>query len=73
MLKLVPMLLSLYFLSQQLLHLIKNIKKNGKCDSYLTHIWRYHCSGDSPVKILNIRSFQLTLRLSSAVDIDYVD
>ena len=39
------------------------LKRREECDSYLTHICRRHSSRDSPVKRLNIRSFQPTLWL----------
>ena len=45
------------------------LKSREECDTYLTHICRHQCSRESPVTRWNIRSFQPTLRLSSAVDI----
>ena len=43
--------------------------KREESNTYLTHISRHHCSGDSRVKRWNIRSFQPRLWLSSAVDL----
>ena len=41
------------------------LKRREGCDTYLTHVCRHHWSRGSPVKRLNIRSFQPTLWLSS--------
>jgi len=43
------------------------LKRRGKCDTYLTHLFRYCWSKKSPVKRWN-KSFQPILWLSSAVD-----
>ena len=47
-------------------------KRREEYNTYLTHMCRHHCSGDSPVKRWNISSFQPTLWLSSPVDVVYV-
>ena len=44
------------------------LKWREECATYLTHVCRHRCSRENPVKRWNIRSFQLTLWLSSAVD-----
>ena len=31
------------------------LKRKEECDTYLTHICRYHCSGENPMKRWNIR------------------
>ena len=46
------------------------LKRREECDTYLTHFCRHHCTRDSLVKRQNIRSFQPTLWVSSAADID---
>ena len=48
----------------------KMLKRREECDTYLTHICRHRWGRGSPVKRLNIGSFQPKLRLSSAVDVD---
>ena len=55
-----------------IVRMIKNVKRREECNTYLTHICRLHCSGDSMEKRSNIRRFQPTLRLSLAVEVDYV-
>ena len=46
------------------------LKRREECDIYQTHEFRHHCSEESPVKRWNIRSFQPTLWLSSAIDVN---
>ena len=46
------------------------LKRRVECDTYLTHICRHRWSRENPVKVWNIRSFQSTLKFSSAVDVD---
>ena len=46
------------------------LKRREERDTYLIHICRHHWSGESPVERLNIRSFQPTLWISAAVDVD---
>ena len=41
------------------------LKRREECDAYLTHVCRHHWSRKSPVKRLNIRSFQPKLWLSA--------
>ena len=40
------------------------LKRKEECDTYLTHVCRYHWSRESPVKRWNTRSFQPALWLS---------
>ena len=47
------------------------LKRKKECDTYLNHIYRNHCSRESPVKRWNIRNFQPTLWHSSAIDVDW--
>ena len=42
-----------------------------ECNTYLTHVFRHHCSEKKLVRRWNIRSFQPTLWLSSTVDINW--
>ena len=52
--------------------MIKILKRREECNTYLAHVCRHHCSRESLVKRWNIRSFQLTLWHSSAVDVDSI-
>jgi hypothetical protein len=45
------------------------LKRREESDTYLTHVCRHLNSGDSLEKRLNMRSFQPSLWLSSAVDV----
>ena len=47
--------------------MIKKLKRREECDTYLTHLCRRHSCADSPMERWNIRSFQPTLWLSSAI------
>ena len=55
-----------------LLYMSKMLKRREEWNTYLSHVCRHHCGGESPVKRLNIRRFQPTHWLSSAVDVAYV-
>ena len=46
------------------------LKRREESSTYLTHVCRHCCSGESPEKRWNVRSFHSTLWLSSAVDVD---
>ena len=48
---------------------LKMLKRREECDIYLINVCRHHWRGESPVKRGNIKSFQPTLWLQSAVDL----
>ena len=45
------------------------LKRREECTTYLTHVCRHNYSEEIPVKRWNMRSFQPTLWLSSAIDV----
>ena len=62
--------MSTFSLAWQMLPWNKMLKTREYYNTYLTHVRRHHCSRQNLVKWSNIRRFQPTLWLSSAIDVD---